>query len=94
MRSRLNYVRPMQHAERDPEARLPALAPHWSAKHSPGWARNPPTSIRVFDDAVFCSKRSGRRCLPSSVLGPVLFEALRRLAAICLSEVIGKLLEK
>ena len=29
------------------------------------------------------------RCLPASVLGPVLFWALRRLASICLSDVIG-----
>ena len=29
------------------------------------------------------------RCLPASVLGPMLFWALRRLASICWSDVIG-----
>jgi hypothetical protein len=33
------------------------------------------------------------RCLPSSVVGLVLFVALRRLAGSCLSEVIGGLLD-
>ena len=28
------------------------------------------------------------RCLPSGVIGPVLFNALRRLASICLNELI------
>ena len=28
------------------------------------------------------------RCLPSGVVGPVLFDALRRLASICLRELI------
>ena len=30
------------------------------------------------------------RCLPSSVMGPVLLQALRRLASICLKEVIER----
>ena len=40
------------------------------------------------------SELQRERCLPFTVAGPVLLEALRRLASICLKVVIGKLLEQ